>query len=218
VLWDGQMLFTKQSNRFEKRETYRHTPAEGVELIRIRGNLFLPPLSELKKVWTLAKEFAGLPYKDSLNSWYDDKDVFAFKLPGNVEIFMTNSNVRNNFAADVLIKMQPLGVQGGYCGNFNGKRDDDKQASGRGPVEEDWFGMSLMESATETVTEEVADYSAAPAPCDEGTPAHKMAESACAHIKVKEIRDACITDSCDPRQQGENRSRIDAAMDAAVTF
>merc|ERR1719321_2456527 len=72
-----------------------------------------------------------------------------------------------------------------------------------------------MESATEAVIEDAGNYSAAQSPCESGTPAHKMAESACAHIKEKEIREACITDSCAPRPQGEIRSRLETAMSAA---
>jgi hypothetical protein len=191
VLWNDKSVLESEGSEFKQ---------DGVELYRVVGNKYLPAQQELEKIFEIPdKEKNWYDLGRTIESWKTHRNVYTFKLPGKLEIYMIWSRQTGEAAAEVLIKMPPQVGQGGWCGNFNGKKGDDQGARDRGPIDprDDLFkkaGISLVESEAVVAAPRVRNSTTTPAPCAGETRA--VAEMGCEHIKEDDIRESCIVDVC----------------------
>jgi len=182
VLWDGQKKLGSPFSKFS---------APGVSLERDSGSDFIPSEDQLRKIFgNAAANKNWFQLHDALRSWREKRDVYKLKLPDRVEIWMISSSLPGPGAAEIIIKMPPQEGQGGYCGNFNGKKEDDEQADFRQavPPSEDLFKSRLMSLA------QAGQNSTVRSDCDGETLA--MAQHACAHLLDEGVREACMVDVC----------------------
>jgi len=191
VKWDGQEVL-KTARRFSPPDL------SGVQFIRDTGKNHLPPDAVLKKV------FRNLYYKKWVQKW-KNADVYSFKLPANVEIFIIRSGGNNLHSIQAVVRMPPQGDNAGWCGNFNGEKGDEPK--GRGHIDYDrdddpgrnfpgYFvepSENLFKQAGLALVEVPQDYSATGVCSGE---AFSRAARACSHISEAGIRDACIEDIC----------------------
>lgn len=209
TLWNGKDILTTQGS-----ETH---PKEGVDLHRRSGSDYLPDREMMKAIFDVAgREKNFFNSDEQLGKWQAANNVYTFQLPRKVEIVTTLSTLPGDPAAQVLVKMPKQDYQGGWCGDFNGNKNDDgtSKNAGLGPLEkaEDLFEqagirMSLMQRAGPVG----GNSSEAPSDCVGG--AREMAENVCAHVLDVEIRKDCIFDVC---ATGRVPGAVDGADNAII--
>jgi len=141
VTWDGKPVLTQPGDTFS---------ADGVTLRRTNRASYLPTDDQLKEAFEKVKE-SWFAMDTVIKNWKDGTDVFIFEFPDAVDIFMTSSNLQGsqlkdrepgqptNIAAEIVIRMPPQPHQGGWCGNFNGKKDDVKRGQSA-----DWYAKNHL--------------------------------------------------------------------------
>lgn len=189
VLWDGAPQLRSQGSKFT-------VPGmAGVELQRNSGSDFIPSEEELKKIFGKAADSKNWFQLDqALRRWREKRDVYKLKLPDRVEVWLISSTLPGAGAAEIIIKMPPQDRQGGWCGNFNGKKEDDESAGDLTavPENEDLFKERNIKMA------EAGPVSTVTNTC--GGEALAMSKHACAHLLEAGVREACIVDVCTTKQ------------------
>jgi len=183
VDFDGKAQLTSQGS------SYKDLNGK-VELHRNMGKDFIPSEEELRKIFGIAAGSKNWYQLDqALRSWKEKRDVFRLKLPYKVEIWLVSSSLPGAGAAEIIIKMPPQAQQGGWCGNANGKKEDDQNVewlSALDPNDDEFGGMMSMSQTEQNDT--------AATPC--AGEALSMSLDACAHLLDSSMREACIVDAC----------------------
>jgi hypothetical protein len=226
VTWDGKPVLTQPGDTFR---------ADGVTLRRTNRASYLPTDDQLKEAFKKVSE-AWFAMDFVIKNWKDGTDVFIFEFPDAVDIFMTSSALQGgdlgrcnqencNVAAEIVIRMPPQPHQGGWCGNFNGKKDDHKTSFLR-PVGQSqtpppklppgcpfanfapwcqpgFSGFGLNQITAEGISTPMLDASSAEGIrllektlADCDRNTLRVARAACDHLPEKDLRDACVMDAC----------------------
>lgn len=205
VHWDGEQVLTSPSSSFS-------ALGGKVNLHREVGNTHLPDEADLKKIFAMAdKEKNWYQLETVMKAWRESKEIYTFQLPSKVEIHIVWSRLPGEQTAEILIKMPPQASQGGWCGNFNDKKDTSKSDHNAVNPGEDLFkrsGLVMAMAADEAndPQEAVDAASMSSGPCK--AEARAMAEHACGHLNDLVIREDCVQDICKSRH-------IEKAMNAA---
>merc|ERR1719331_2944681 len=117
IKWDGQIILqTGPDAKFSPQ------PGSGIQFVRSTGGTHLPSKAVMDKACKKHTKFVGYT-QICLDAW-KTTDVYTFRLPMKVEIFVIAPSQRLP-TVQLLIKMPPQYNQSGFCGNFNGKAEDD---------------------------------------------------------------------------------------------
>lgn len=179
VLFDGVEVLTENGAAHS---------APGVQLYVNSGSSFMPTKQDLGELGENQKAVLS----KVLARWRHNR-VYTFQLPGNVDISIVQHD-----STEVLIKMPPQAGQDGWCGNFNGVKDDDpSQGSSQHPqpvsASDDLFkhfGGADKVISLLLKDEPASDLEA----CPNVTLAR--AEQACSHIADLPLQRACMDDIC----------------------
>jgi len=227
VTWDGKPVLTQPGDTFS---------ADGVTLRRTNRASYLPTDDQLKEAFEKVRE-SWFAMDTVIKNWKDGTDVFIFEFPDAVDIFMTSSSLQGsqlkdrepgqptNIAAEIVIRMPPQPHQGGWCGNFNGKKDDHRTSFLR-PVGQSqtpppklppgwpfanfapwcqpgFSGFGLNQITAEGISTPMLDDSSAEeirllekTLDDCDRNTLRVARAACDHLPEKDLRDACVMDAC----------------------
>jgi len=216
IKWDGQIILqTGPDAKFSPQ------PGSGIQFVRSTGGTHLPSKAVMDKACKVATHGeAHVRRQNCLEAW-KTTDIYTFRLPMKVEIFVIAPSQRL-FTVQLLIKMPPQYNQSGFCGNFNGKAEDDNPPGctvgtvcnprkSPGYFVEELDSLFSQESLSQkshqksSLMESPENYSATGDCVGE---AFSKASDACSHLIDPGIRDGCIQDIC---TSGE----VDKAMAAA---
>jgi len=237
VYWDGKKILQSgercpeilKSENGKKNVGCIIKPMKGVELSRSQGfHKIKHSAFDVSRVFDVKKKKAILA-----NARLKTETVFHFKLPGNVEVLTTLTWPRTL----ALIKMPRQKGQDGWCGNFDGKpefapdetfvsnapdtpetlkkkndftvapRDDLFRKAGLGRPQ---FMQVESDSAAEGTQNATSGYHG----CD--TPEQlEKAKSACAHLLLVQIYEACIMDAC---ETGDTKAAVQDAEETSAVI
>jgi len=204
VSWDGKKILESDGTI---------EPARGVELSRGKEFVKIKDSDLNQDVLKMSNMGAG-------HSWYNHDTVYHFKLPGNVEVLTTLKWLR----AVGFIKMPPQSGQDGWCGNFDGKPED----NGKDRFNQNQFNVApsddlflkeaglgqprLMQIESDSAADGTQNATARYHGCDAPGQLEK-AMSACAHLLQAQIYEACIMDVC---ETGETKAAVQAAEETSM--
>lgn len=215
VKWDDQKILQQELSPNDN----TFSPQPGFQFTRSTGGDHMPPDDVIDLACPHKHPF-NIKTKRNCIKYWKDAQLYNFKLPHKVEIFVMARKpckCRPDEVADILVKMPPQGRQSGFCGNFNGQKEDDDPKTPRtlpgfflepnesffaqeGPLLE---GLSLVDSPENS-----------PATGDCVGEAFTKAVHACRHlINDPGIRDGCIQDIC---TSGEVETAAAAADGIAI--
>jgi len=185
VLWLGSLTFQCKPALLEASSTgtEQFVVAGLVDLKKHEGNSFTPTHKELAELpkdswWT---EIEGRWKGVGFGMQGSGTKIYEFALPNNVFIDFVPVD-----GLTMIIKMQKQPGQAGYCGNFNGKAEDDAQ-NGKNVGQ----GLSTLPKGPFPSLVEVGDNGTECAP-----ELLKKAKEGCNHIPEEVVRQACIYDVC----------------------
>merc|ERR1719253_735610 len=124
IKWDGQRILQKGPDA-----TFSPQPGSGIQFVLSTGGTHLPSKDVMHKACKRSSymrqkgKYDNVKRNLCLDAWRKT-DIYTFRLPHKVEIFVMAPISFMNMV-QLFIKMPPQFNQTGFCGNFNGKAEDD---------------------------------------------------------------------------------------------